>query len=72
MGGAVCADCRPPGSASPAAETMELLGALLSGDWSGADVSAGRSRSEASGLVASHLQWHLERRLLSLPLVERA
>jgi DNA repair protein RecO (recombination protein O) len=72
MGGAVCADCRPPGSASPAAETMELLGALLSGDWSVADVSAGRSRSEASGLVASHLQWHLERRLLSLPLVERA
>src|SRR6476646_3603825 len=29
-------------------------------------------RSQASGLVASHLQWHLERQLRTLPLVERA
>ena len=29
-------------------------------------------RREASGLVAAYLQWHLERALRSLPLVERA
>ena len=29
------------------------------------------TRREASGLVAAHLQWHLERGLRSLPLVER-
>jgi DNA repair protein RecO (recombination protein O) len=28
-------------------------------------------RREASGLVAALLQWHLERQLRSLPLVER-
>ena len=28
-------------------------------------------RSQASGLVAAHLQWHLERQLRTLPLVER-
>ena len=28
-------------------------------------------RREASGLVAAYLQWHLERQLKSLPLVER-
>ncbi|MGC5616465.1 DNA repair protein RecO [Georgenia sp. Z1491] len=72
MGGAMCSSCRPPGSASPAEETMTLLGALLSGDWPVADASVSRHRTEASGLVAAHLQYHLERRLRSLPFVERA
>lgn len=71
-GGAVCETCRPPGSASPARETMSLLGALLSGHWAEADASDPRHRTEASGLVAAYLQWHIERRLRSLRLVERA
>ena len=70
-GGVVCPSCRPPGSAAPAAETIELLAALLSGDWVVADASDTRPRKEASGLVAAFLQWHLERGLRSLPLVDR-
>jgi len=70
-GGMVCTDCRPHGSASPASATVELLGALLSGDWSVADSSEQRHRREASGLIAAFLQWHLERGLRSLPLVDR-
>ena len=31
-----------------------------------------RHRREASGLVTAYLQWHLERGLRSLPMVERA
>lgn len=72
MGGAVCAACRPPGSAAPAPETFELLGALLAGDWTIADASADRHRKESSGLVAAYLQWHLERQLRSLRHVDRA
>ncbi len=71
-GGVVCSECRPPGSAAPAAATIALLGALLSGDWAVADVSDGRERREASGLVAAFLAWHLERGLRSLPLVDRS
>ena len=71
LGGAVCHDCRPPGSASPAPETMLLLAALLSGDWPAADGSAQTSRREGAGLVASYLQWHLERSVRSLKHVER-
>jgi DNA repair protein RecO (recombination protein O) len=44
---------------------------LLTGEWDAAEVSDDRTRREASGLVAAHLQWHLERGLRSLPLVER-
>jgi DNA repair protein RecO (recombination protein O) len=49
-----------------------LMAALLTGDWSHADASEPAVRREASGLVAAHLQWHLERGLRSLPLVDRA
>jgi DNA repair protein RecO (recombination protein O) len=70
-GGVVCPVCRPPGSAAPSAATVALLGALLSGDWPLADGSEPRERREASGLVAAFLQWHLERGLRSLPLVDR-
>jgi DNA repair protein RecO (recombination protein O) len=71
-GGAVCPDCRQPGSAAPAPETSRLLAALLAGDWDLADASELRHRREGSGLVAAFLQWHLERGLRSLRLVERA
>jgi DNA repair protein RecO (recombination protein O) len=70
-GGAVCADCRPPGSARPDPSSLTLLGALLHGDWTVADAAPGSARREASGLIAAQLQWHLERGLRSLPLVDR-
>ncbi|TWH61122.1 DNA replication and repair protein RecO [Rhodococcus rhodochrous J38] len=61
-GGAVCVHCRPPGAATPAPGVLALLDALNHGRW---------ADRQASGLVAAHLQWHLERQLRSLPLVER-
>jgi len=70
-GGAVCPDCRPSGSATPTPEAVALMGALLSGDWATADASDQRHRREAAGLVAAQVQWHLERGLRSLRLVER-
>ncbi|RJQ80471.1 DNA repair protein RecO [Pseudonocardiaceae bacterium YIM PH 21723] len=70
-GGSVCLRCRPPGSASPSIDTLRLMRALLHGDWEVADQGSPAARREGSGLVAAHLQWHLERQLRSLPLVER-
>ena len=70
-GGMVCASCRPPGAASPAAPPVALMLALLSGDWDMADRSERRHRVECSGLVAAYLQWHLEHSIRSLRHVER-
>ena len=70
-GGIVCPACRPAGAASPSPAAVTLMIDLLTGDWDGAEASEPRTRSEASGLVSAHLQWHLERGLRSLPLVER-
>ena len=56
----------------PSPVTVELLEALLTGDWGTAEASQGTNRREGSGLVAALLQWHLERGLRSLPLVDRS
>jgi DNA repair protein RecO (recombination protein O) len=71
-GGSVCPACRPTGSAMPSPVTLELLEALMSGNWDQAEASQGINRREGSGLVAALLQWHLERGLRSLALVERS
>jgi DNA repair protein RecO (recombination protein O) len=70
-GGALCADCRSPGSASPAAETLAVMGALLAGDWPAVAAADPRHLRQASGLVTAFLQWHLERGLRSMEYVER-
>jgi len=71
-GGAVCVHCRPPGAATPAPGVLALMDALNHGRWDGTETADPAVRSQASGLIAAHLQWHLERRLRTLPLVERS
>jgi DNA repair protein RecO (recombination protein O) len=72
MGGLVCGEHRPPGAASVSPSSIELMVALLSSDWAVADAADDRAQRETSGLIAAYLQWHLERGLRSLRLVERA
>ncbi len=69
-GGLVCRACRVPGAAIPAAQTVELMSALMRGDWAHADGSERRHQAECSGLVAAYLQWHLEHSIRSLRHVE--
>ncbi|MDR1426547.1 MAG: DNA repair protein RecO [Bifidobacteriaceae bacterium] len=71
-GGAVCAGCRPHGSPAPSAAAFALLAALLTGDWEAAEEADGATRREAGGIVAAYAQWHMERQVRSLQLVERA
>ena len=70
-GGVVCAEHRPGGAATLTTAASETLAALLEGDWAVADVTETKVQREVSGLVAAYLQWHLERGLRSLRLVER-
>jgi DNA repair protein RecO (recombination protein O) len=71
-GGLVCRSCRAPGAATPAPQTVVLMGALMRGDWAHADASEHRHQAECSGLVAAYLQWHLEHSIRSLRHVEHA
>jgi len=70
-GGVVCARCRPAGSVNPSPAAVVLMAALFTGDWAGVESANSATAREASGLVAALLQWHLERGLRSLAMVER-
>ena len=71
-GGLVCRSCHAPGAATASASTVDLMSALLRGEWELADSSERRYQVECSGLVAAYLQWHLEHSLRSLKHVEHA
>lgn len=71
VGGAVCVHCRPPGSATPSVGVLDLLDALYRGNWEFVDQATESMQRQASGLIAAHMQWHLERQLRTLPLIER-
>lgn len=70
LGGVVCGDCAPAGSARIRPETGALLRALIAGEWDQVDAAAEAATVAASGLVAAYTQWHLERGIRSLSLVD--
>ena len=71
-GGLVCRSCHAPGAATTSASTIDLMSALLRGEWGLADASERKHKVECSGLVAAYVQWHLEHSLRSLKHVEHA
>ena len=77
-GGVVCAQHRPPGSATPMSGVLDYLRALRDARWERVDVIAGdrklgqRVQEEAHRLVVSHLQWHTERKITALDVAAEA
>lgn len=71
VGGTVCDDCRPPGSLTPAPETMSLLAALLVGDWQKVDAVETKHLVEADRIISRYMQFHVERSLKSLSVMEQ-
>lgn len=70
-GGSVCLKCKPAGATLPTPATIDLMQALVSGDWAAAQSADLRTRRATSALVSGYVQWHLERGLRSLRMVER-
>ncbi|MGO3148163.1 MAG: DNA repair protein RecO [Leucobacter sp.] len=66
LGGLVCDDCRTPGIPKLDVDSVQLLRALLKGDWDRALEATNRSRDQAAGITAAYVQWHLERGLRTL------
>jgi DNA repair protein RecO (recombination protein O) len=73
-GGALCADCRNGTESLLDPGTVPLLVRLLGGDLERLDAAEGgapAARREAANLVKSYVEYHLDRRLRSYPLVNR-
>lgn len=70
LGGIVCRDCAPAGSARVTPEAGDVMRALLSGDWAVIEAAPESATAAASGMIAAYVQWHLERGIRSLEHVE--
>lgn len=67
-GGAVCVHCRPPGSAEVDPETLHQLWLLRHGH---PTVPTGAQKAEGHRLARAHLQWHTERKLSALNVLDQ-
>ena len=70
-GGAVCPECRPPGASVPAPATVQLMEALLQGNWMAVAATDDATRRQSSGYIAAYVQWHTEHGVRALRLVDR-
>lgn len=66
LGGVVCEACRAPGVPKLDTEAVQLMRALLVGDWDAAVAATHRASDQASGIIAAYTQWQLERGLRTL------
>ena len=74
LGGAACAGCADIGASAVSPEALSLLAGLATVDLAeaGALVSLdGRARHEARGLLVGFTEYHLERRMRSVPMLVR-
>lgn len=74
QGGAVCDDCAEEDAGPAAVSTLEFLAALGRADLAdaGAFTADAPIRREARALLAGFAEYHLERRMKSLPLLARS
>lgn len=71
-GAVACSSCSVPGAVRMGKSGLELLAALVGGDWEVIENSSDADRSNASGVISAYLQWQLEKGLKSMNHVERS
>lgn len=71
MGGVVCNDCAPPQTTYVTDGVVTLLEALLAGDWPKVDQAQSGHSRQATSFVAEYLQYHLEKNLQSLSVMDQ-
>lgn len=70
-GGALCEDCRDATAMLPGPDVLLHLGALLSGDWRSAEATSSGAQVQGSRVVSSYVQWHIERKVKALGVLDR-
>lgn len=71
LGGVVCDDCAPPQTTYVTNGVVDLLAALLEGDWPTVEQAQEGHTRQATSFVAEYLQYHLEKNLQSLSVMDQ-
>ena len=71
LGGVVSDAVAPPGSPKIDQDVLALLIALARGDWPIAEAASQKARKQASALISSFTQYHVERSVKALAAMDR-
>jgi DNA repair protein RecO (recombination protein O) len=71
-GAVSCSSCELPGAVRLGAPGLELMRALLAGDWDTVSRAEDQTKEAVGNVVSTYLQWQLERGLRSLRFLERS
>lgn len=71
LGGVICDECAPPQTPYATDDVVQLLAALLAGDWSVVTAAQPAQTRQATNFVAQYVQYHLEKNLQSLSVMDQ-
>lgn len=71
LGGVVCDDCAPPQTPYATDDVVQLLAALLAGNWSEVATAQPAQSRQTITFVSQYVQYHLEKHLQSLSVMEQ-
>ncbi|MCK2199325.1 DNA repair protein RecO [Corynebacterium callunae] len=71
-GGAVCLYCRPQGSAEVSSETLHMMWLVANGQPLRVTAEHPELQATVHRLATAHLQWHMERKLPTLAVLDQA
>lgn len=71
-GAVSCPSCELPGAVRLGGSGLELMRALLAGDWDTVAKADDQTKEAVGNVVSTYLQWQLERGLRSLRFLERS
>ncbi|AGT06014.1 DNA repair protein RecO [Corynebacterium glutamicum MB001] len=72
VGGAVCLYCRPPGSAEVPPEALHMMWLVANGQAARIPREHPEQQTTIHQLTTAHLQWHIERKLPTLAVLDQA
>ncbi len=71
LGGLTCDSCKPAGYVRLNNEEAAHLRSLINGNWQVVEGSSSKIKKDVSSLISNYVQWHLEKGLKSLRMIER-
>lgn len=71
LGGLTCDSCKPAGYSRLNESEIVHLVSLINGNWQLVESTSAKIKKDISLLISSYVQWHLEKGIKSLSMIER-
>lgn len=71
LGGLTCDSCKPAGYTRLNKTEIDHLNSLANGNWQIVESASTKVMKDISSLISSYVQWHLEKGIKSLRMIER-